>query len=320
MVAGIRETGAHEINRDVVEARRGEDRQFANPGLRAVDEVDTALDFEGGGIPPQLLNALAHCGRPGRLEVRRRDLGRQVRLGEEETVAEARRPFPGDLAHSAEPDRDVVSRARGDASAVDAVPPPAEIDDLIPPESTQQQYLLLLPSPTGGEVGVETRILDVVPADADAQPEPTVGEHGHLGRLLSHEGGLPLRKYEYSGGETDPRRQSGHEGEQGERFVEGVELGVGPPQWRFAVRSLCPEHVVERKDVREPEAFRRLREVLHCGGIGSGLGLGGIRLRASWWYQNSPNDLAGRPSRKALTPSRDSFSSTRLLESPCASV
>ena len=56
-----------------------------------------------------------------------------------------------------------------------------------------------MPASAVGEVLTQRLVLDRVPAQSDAEPEATLGEQVHLGRLLGHQGGLPLRQ-------DDPRR------------------------------------------------------------------------------------------------------------------
>ncbi len=53
------------------------------------------------------------------------------------------------------------------------------------------------------EVLSEGLVLDVVPADAHAEAQPTAGQEINIGCLSCHERGLALRKDQDSGSETD---------------------------------------------------------------------------------------------------------------------
>ena len=49
------------------------------------------------------------------------------------------------------------------------------------------------------EVLVQPFVLDLVPADADAEAQPAAAEDVDLGRLLGDEGRLPLRQDQHPG-------------------------------------------------------------------------------------------------------------------------
>ena len=62
------------------------------------------------------------------------------------------------------------------------------------PQAPQQLDLLLGPLAPVAEVLAERLVLDRVPADADAQPEPAAAEQVDLGGLFGDQRGLALRQ------------------------------------------------------------------------------------------------------------------------------
>ena len=149
-------------------------------------------------IAPGLLGPAAealHRRRPAALE-------RPLR---EEAVGEPGRPPDRGLGRSADPDRDrPLNRQRVDPGGGDAVPAALEVDDRLGPEPAQHLDLLLERRPRFAEVLAERLELDVVPAEADAEPEPPAGEQVDLGGLLGDERGLPLGQDEHAGDELEP--------------------------------------------------------------------------------------------------------------------
>jgi len=59
------------------------------------------------------------------------------------------------------------------------------------------------------EVLVETGKLDLVPADPNAEPEPSAAQHIEAGRLLGDEDGLALRQDQHTGREAELRGAAG---------------------------------------------------------------------------------------------------------------
>ncbi len=66
----------------------------------------------------------------------------------------------------------------------------------------------------------------MIPADADAQAQPTLAQNIDLGCLLGDEAGLSLRQDEHAAGELDALCYRREEGERREGLVEGVGLVV----------------------------------------------------------------------------------------------
>ena len=85
---------------------------------------------------------------------------------------------------------------------------------------SSHQLDLLAHAPAAiGEVGAERLVLDRVPTEADAEPEPAVGEQIDLGGLLGDERRLALRQDDDARDELE-RRDRGEVAEQHERLVE----------------------------------------------------------------------------------------------------
>ena len=98
-------------------------------------------------------------------------------------------------------------------------------------------------------------VLDVVPADADAEAKPLAREQVDIRRLLRHQRGLPLRQHKHPGDEFQPVRAGGGEAEQHERIMERVLLGVGSIQLWFAALVRALHHMVIGHHVAIAELF-----------------------------------------------------------------
>ena len=128
-----------------------------------------------------------------------------------------------------------------DGQRVDARPR----DWSAPPKSTTARStaphhgdLLLDAAAAIVEVLVEGFVLDMVPADADAEPQAAAAEDVDLGRLLGHERRLPLRQIRMPV-RARVARAGRQVAEEHERLVEGVVDVVG----RFhAIPGGCAPH------------------------------------------------------------------------------
>ena len=114
----------------------------------------------------------------------------------------------------------------------------------------------------------------MVPADADAEPQPTAGDEIDVGRLSGHEGGLSLREDQDPGGELDSFGDPGEVGEHDEWVVERVALGVRAGEFSRSVGVDGAEDVVVGEEVVEAQLLDRCREPPACVGITLELGLG----------------------------------------------
>src|SRR5262249_12935781 len=122
---------------------------------------------------------------------------------------------------------------------------------------------LLLAAPAAiAEILVEGRELDLVPADADAEPEPSAREYVERGRLLRHQRRLPLRQDQDLGREMDLARDAREEREQHEAVVEIIRRrsGVAPGG---PARRVDAEHGVGGRAIIEPDPLRGLPELAH---------------------------------------------------------
>ena len=109
-------------------------------------------------------------------------------------------PAQGRLDVAADPDGDgALHRQRIDPGGVDALPLPFEVDDRGGPEGAQECDLLLAACAAVGELLVQPLVLDLVPADADAEPHPPAAEDVDLGGLLGDQDCLPLGQDDHAG-------------------------------------------------------------------------------------------------------------------------
>src|SRR5216683_1683080 len=93
------------------------------------------------------------------------------------------------------PDRHAArNRARVDAGVVDMVEFAGEADMRLGPQGLHDSHLLGRALAAVVEILVEADELDLVPADADPEPEPADRQLVERGRLLRHEDRLPLRQ------------------------------------------------------------------------------------------------------------------------------
>jgi hypothetical protein len=106
---------------------------------------------------------------------------------------------------AAEPDRDrPLHRHRREPGAGHPLVRAAERDARLGPQPAQQLDLLLDPAASGGEVLAERLVLDLVPAEPDAEPELAAGQQVDLRGLLGDERGLPLRQDDDPGDHFQP--------------------------------------------------------------------------------------------------------------------
>jgi hypothetical protein len=190
---------------------------------------------------------------------------------ENEAVREANRPVERRFAGSSEPDRDRSRGLRYQCGSVDPVEAAREVDDRVGEQAAKQLDLLLLPRAARAEVLSEGLVLDVVPADAHTEAQPTAGEELNVGCLSCHERGLALRKDEDPGRESDALGDPGKIGEHHERIVERVALGVRTRQWTRSVAVNGTKYVVVSKEIVEAGVFDRSPDPSDRGGISAKL-------------------------------------------------
>ena len=111
------------------------------------------------------------------------------------------------------------------------------------------------------EIHAEPLELDLVPADADAQPEAALAQCIERGRLLGHQRRLALRQDQHAGGELDLLGHAGQEGEEHEGIVIGRRVRAA-----LAGRDLGgidAQHMVRCHEIVKTHALGRLRVVAH---------------------------------------------------------
>src|SRR5713226_650970 len=138
------------------------------------------------------------------------------------------------LCGAPEPDRDGTPNGQGiDAGIVDDVVRALVRDERLGPELAQDLDLLLDTAPTRPELFAERVVLDVVPADADAEAQAASAQDVDLGGLLGHERGLALRQDEDAGDELELGGDRRQESEEHHELVEGMLVRVRPRQLRL---------------------------------------------------------------------------------------
>jgi hypothetical protein len=98
----------------------------------------------------------------------------------------------------------------------------------------------------------------VIPSHADAQPETPTAQEIHLGRLLSDNACLTLRRDQNSSGEPDGLSNRGQKAKRDKGLVERILLIV---QRDPAISAFCAEDVIGDFNVCLSEVFRRLRPI-----------------------------------------------------------
>ncbi len=185
---------------------------------------------------------------------------------EDEAVAESRSTPKDSLGEASEPDGNSAGGPGINARTVDVIETALEGDQGRAPELAQQRYLLLLTLAARVEALPERLVLDVVPANADAEAEAPAGEQVEIGHLPRNEGGLALRQNQDARHELDALRERGQVSEHDERVVEGVLLGVRSGEFGLACLVRRTENMVVRQEIVEaqrlhacPDAAHRLR-------------------------------------------------------------
>jgi hypothetical protein len=84
-----------------------------------------------------------------------------------------------------------------------------EAEGILSPQPLHEHNLLLEPSSLAIKWGAECVVLDLVPADADAEAEPVARQHRDLSRLLRSEGCLALGQHHHRSDELNTLRDCG---------------------------------------------------------------------------------------------------------------
>ena len=209
-----------------------------------------------------------------RNEVQRLGQPRTWRHHGKPAVSESAHPPVGGRGRPAHPHGDrALHGHRHQPGPADVVEVAIERDRPLRPESAQELYLLLHPATARRKVLPEGVVLDSIPPDADAEPQPALRQNVDLSRLLRNQRGLALRQDQNAGDELHRRSDAGQKTEQHEHLVEvGVYVVRAVPA-RVDVRIRAQDMVVG-KDVREPEFFDVARVANDGAGLVTDLGLG----------------------------------------------
>src|ERR1700730_7479275 len=151
-------------------------------------------------------------------------------------------------------------RPRVDAGVIDRVPPPLEAHMRLGPQLLHDLDLLFGAAATIVEGLVETGELDLVPADADAEPETAAALRIEAGHLFRYEHGLPLRQYQNAGRKAELRGAAGEKAKEHERVV--VQPRPGAAGLRRAGFTGA-EYMVRRLDKVVADRLRGLRVFPH---------------------------------------------------------
>jgi hypothetical protein len=139
-----------------------------------------------------------------------------------------------------------------------------ERHEVLGPKKTEYLNLLGLARAARFPFHSEGFVFDVIPSQTDAQPETPTAQDIHLGRLLSDNARLPLRRDQNAGGEPDGLSDRGQKAKRDKGLVERILLIV---KRHPAIPALCPKHVIRDFNVCVPEVFRRLRPIADLRGV-----------------------------------------------------
>src|SRR5579862_198205 len=154
---------------------------------------------------------------------------------ENESIAKARGTPIDRIGESAEPERNTPGGSWIQRRPIDAIEFALETDQRLAPQPAQQLHLLLAAAPARLEVLSKRLVLDVVPADAHAEPQAPAAQKIQIRSLPRDQDRLSLRQNQDSGDELDAARDRSQVREHDERIMEGVMLGIRPRELGLAV-------------------------------------------------------------------------------------
>ena len=265
MSFGGREPLSHRVDRDVSASPLMAPLDASGDRLRGfVGAPDHHFLAELRRLAARLAQVFLHLLPPFR--------GPLLGTGEDEAVAESHSPPKDELGEASEPDRDAASGAGIDAGTVDVIELALERHQGLAPELAQELHLLLLAPAASVEALPERLVLDVVPADANAEAQAPAGEQVDIGHLPRNEGGLALRQNQDARHEFDAPGERGEVSEHHERVVEGVLLRVWSRELGLAALVRRTEDMIVREEIVEakrlhagPDATNRLRVAAKLG-------------------------------------------------------
>jgi len=145
---------------------------------------------------------------------------------EYEAIGKPGGPIKRSLGSPAKPDRNRPRRLRHKCSSVDTIKAAGEVHHRLCKQPAEKFYLLLLSSAARTKVLPQSLVLDMIPAHAYAEAQPTTRQKINICRLPRHERGLTLRENQDPRRELDSFRDPGQIGEQHERIVKRVVLVI----------------------------------------------------------------------------------------------
>ena len=163
-------------------------------------------------------------------------------------------------------------------------------DEIVAPQGTHDVDLFFDALAAIAEIHAERLIFDVVPADADTEPEAALAQDIDGGGLFGDQRRLPLRQDDDAAGELDFFGDAGEISVKHEQFVKTVGMLVGA--FEVVCRGVAAEHMIEGQDMVEAEAFHGLRIIFDGGRIGADFGL---RKHGSNTHLRSPNSTVCIP-------------------------
>ncbi len=170
-----------------------------------------------------------------------------------------------------------LHRQRGEACPLELVERPSKVTDSSV-HSPRSRPICSSSGGRGSEVLAQGLVLDPVPADAEAEPEPARGQQVDLGGLLGQQGGLALGRDDDAGDQLQ-RGQRGEVAEHHERLVERGGRSYGPPA--RVHRRVGADHVVVGQHVGEAELLDALA-VGPDGATSRRARSGGTPHRSAW--------------------------------------
>src|SRR5208337_1517293 len=159
----------------------------------------------------------------------------------------------------------MLHRRRHDADVLEMVKSPAEAHDVSRPEAAEHLNLFGLAGAARLPLHAERFVLDVIPAQTDAQPKPPTAQQISLGRLLGNDACLPLRRDQNAGRKPNGLGDGGQKAKRDKRLVESILLIV---KRHPAIPAFRSEDVIGDFDIRVSEIFGCLRPIADLGGIG----------------------------------------------------
>ena len=192
---------------------------------------------------------------------------------EDEAIGEPCSPLERRFA-ATEPDRHGPRRLRHECGSVDPIEAAREVDNRFREQPAKQLDLLLLACASRTKVLTQGFVLDLAPADANAQSKPTSGQQVDIGGLARHECRLALRQDQDPGRKPDALGDASQISEHHERIMKRILLRVRPRERRRSVGVDGTQHMVVGKEVIETQILDCPPNPSNCDWIASKLDLG----------------------------------------------